>query len=212
MVRYKQEEVEYRFHQYARLNNRLMCGEIDTSFLASNALFDSLREIRDEHPPFFIILGYDMKNFNHVKSVLPRTGSQIIGKRFNELSLDERINLGYELNDSPLVLDDVGTIVYVAPTMNIPGFNCNQHKNGVETSKCLQGTAVYTMDPINGRINRYFNGKLVFSTDPEEIEKIRKNMPLGDARAIMVGMESPSDVFLRLGQDYSQDAAFLNVA
>ncbi|MEK6951940.1 MAG: hypothetical protein AABX29_02915, partial [Nanoarchaeota archaeon] len=80
------------------------------------------------------------------------------------------------------------------PSLNIPGLNCNQHKNGIETSLHLAGTGVYTLDPDDGTINRYSNGRLIFSTRPEQIERIKETIPLEDVRAIEAGRESPLSI------------------
>ena len=216
MVGYKRQE-ERKLHDYTILVRDLRLGQTEVGLWPSNDVFVSLQEIRDAQndrnsgflsralhrfttsprsyfPSLFIILGYNPQNPNHERHVSQVTTNNLTGRKFNEIDLDERIRLGYELKRNPLVLDKDGAIVYVAPSLNIPGLNCNQHKNGMETSLHLAETGVYTMDSEDGTINRYSNGKLIFSTRPEQIERIKETMPLEDVRAIETGRESPSDI------------------
>ncbi|MBI2498781.1 hypothetical protein HYV88_00905 [Candidatus Woesearchaeota archaeon] len=238
MTRYKGQE-ERNLHDYTILDRDLRLGQTEVNIWSSSNVFSALQEVRDEQirrknnnpvrlvsalgrlfgyeradfsnfSPYFIVLGYNSQSQDHERWVTPKVDTPLVGERFSSLRLDDRLDLGFDLKGLPLILDKDGKIVYVAPTINIPGLNGNSHKNGVESSKYLKGTQVYTMCRDNGAINRFSDGKLTFSTDQEQIDRIKQRMSLEDVRAITPGMESPHDVFLRLG--YSQDAAFLDVA
>src|SRR3989344_5387548 len=239
MVRNKNRE-ERNLHNYTILDCDLRLGQTEVGLWPLSNVFSALQEVRDEQirrknnnpvrlftalgrlvgyeradfpidfPQFFIVLGYNSQSPDHERWVTPQLTTPLVGERFSSLKLDDRIDLGFDLKGLPLILDKDGKIVYVAPIVTAPGFNGNSNKNGIESSKYFKGTHIYTMNRDNGAINRFSDGKLTFSTDQEEIDKIKQRMPLEDVRAITAGMESPSDVFLRLG--YSEDAAFLDIA
>ncbi len=160
-------------------------------------LYDRLAGPRSNFPPYFVILNYNPNNPTHQMYVLPNQDrNPMRGREFNNLDLKQRINLGYE--KETFLLDDEGRIMDVAPGIGVPGFNGNPNKNGIEVSNCLDGISVYTMDRENGVISRYQNGRLVFSTSPEELRRVKDSMPLQDVKAITPSMEHPSDMQSKL--------------